>query len=210
MACDSRIRFLVFGVLAGLLVACGLSVEYTPTNAPPHPLLRRPPDSVRVFFSKPPQIPYAEVGVLQVRQQQYNHSGQSAIVAAMRKEAARRGCDALVITGSANEVVGGGSTYGGEGSMSIRTLKGLRGSCIVFTGPPQAATPPAAAPPAPPPPRTACVPGATQACVGPGGCKGGQACKDDGSGFKPCDCGPAPAADAGVPGDGGTDSGNRT
>jgi hypothetical protein len=43
------------------------------------------------------------------------------------------------------------------------------------------------------PPRPAgCTPGSTQACVGPGGCKGGQACVADGSGYSPCDCGPAP------------------
>ena len=36
---------------------------------------------------------------------------------------------------------------------------------------------------------TACVPGATQACVGPGGCSGGQACAADGSRFEACDCG---------------------
>jgi hypothetical protein len=54
----------------------------------------------------------------------------------------------------------------------------------------------------------ACVPGATQACVGPGACRGGQQCLPDGTAFGPCDCGPgtpatttapapAPAADAG-------------
>src|SRR6188768_41796 len=32
----------------------------------------------------------------------------------------------------------------------------------------------------------ACVPGATQACVGPGACSGGQSCLPDGSGFGPC------------------------
>jgi hypothetical protein len=60
-------------------------------------------------------------------------------------------------------------------------------------------------PPAPPPsasvPRPAsCVPGATQACVGPGGCAGGQACRADGSGFGPCDCGgsKSPTGDAGT------------
>jgi len=37
----------------------------------------------------------------------------------------------------------------------------------------------------------ACVPGATQACVGPGGCQGGQVCADDGSKFLACDCGAA-------------------
>lgn len=34
-----------------------------------------------------------------------------------------------------------------------------------------------------------CTKGATQACVGPGACQGGQVCLADGSGFGPCDCG---------------------
>jgi len=59
------------------------------------------------------------------------------------------------------------------------------------------------APPAPPPAR-ACIPGSTQACIGPGKCEGGQSCLPDGSAFGPCDCGtlgapvtaPGPAATA--------------
>jgi hypothetical protein len=49
--------------------------------------------------------------------------------------------------------------------------------------------------PATPPvgPRTACVPGATQACIGPAGCSGGQVCAADGLKFEACDCGPASA-----------------
>lgn len=35
----------------------------------------------------------------------------------------------------------------------------------------------------------ACVPGVTQACLGPGACKGAQACLETGQGFGPCDCG---------------------
>jgi hypothetical protein len=42
-----------------------------------------------------------------------------------------------------------------------------------------------------PAPRT-CVPGATQACVGPAACKGGQQCLPDGAAFGPCDCGGVP------------------
>jgi hypothetical protein len=64
--------------------------------------------------------------------------------------------------------------------------------------------PPPGAPPLPPPPpapaaapRASCVPGAAQACVGPAGCNGGQACRADGSGFGPCDCGGAKAASGG-------------
>jgi hypothetical protein len=46
---------------------------------------------------------------------------------------------------------------------------------------------PSAAPP-PPAPR-ACVPGATQACIGPAGCSGGQVCAADGARYEACDCG---------------------
>src|SRR5262249_9123656 len=45
-----------------------------------------------------------------------------------------------------------------------------------------AATAPAAA--------LGCTPGAAVACVGAGGCKGGQVCAPDGSKLGPCDCGP--------------------
>jgi hypothetical protein len=60
---------------------------------------------------------------------------------------------------------------------------------------PDVPKPTASAPVAAPPPPRACVPGATQSCVGPGGCSGGQACAADGSRFESCDCGsPKPAA----------------
>jgi hypothetical protein len=56
---------------------------------------------------------------------------------------------------------------------------------------PEPAPAPAAAPPAPVPPKPApaCVPGSTQACTGPAGCSGGQACNADGTGYDPCNCG---------------------
>jgi hypothetical protein len=57
-----------------------------------------------------------------------------------------------------------------------------------------------------------CASGDTRACVGPGGCPGGQTCRPDGTGFGPCDCGavktlppPVSVGDAGAPAtDGGT------
>lgn len=50
------------------------------------------------------------------------------------------------------------------------------------------------------PMRPACVPGATQHCVGVGACSGGQVCLADGTGFGPCQCASAPEpADAGAP-----------
>jgi hypothetical protein len=67
------------------------------------------------------------------------------------------------------------------------------------TTPATAAPTPTPAPAAPTPLATApnarvCIPGATQACLGPGACPGAQACRDDASGYLPCDCArPTPA-----------------
>jgi hypothetical protein len=52
------------------------------------------------------------------------------------------------------------------------------------------------------PPRAAervCVPGVTQACLGPGACSGAQACIADGTGFGACDCGDVRSPVAGAP-----------
>lgn len=54
-----------------------------------------------------------------------------------------------------------------------------------------------AAPPAAP--ARVCVPGGTQACVGPGGCSGGQACASDGSHFDVCNCAANPPSSAPAP-----------
>ncbi len=48
---------------------------------------------------------------------------------------------------------------------------------------------------------TACTPGITQTCLGPGACAGAQACRADGAGFMACDCGGSPktaSTDAGM------------
>jgi hypothetical protein len=65
-----------------------------------------------------------------------------------------------------------------------RPMVELKREPLVSAPAPSAA--PAATTTAPAP--RACVPGATQACVGPGGCSGGQACSEDGMRFEPCNC----------------------
>jgi hypothetical protein len=59
-----------------------------------------------------------------------------------------------------------------------------------------------------PPPDRLCISGVTQECLGPGACRGAQACLADGNGYGPCDCGNAsthaqPGSALGMP-DGGT------
>jgi len=73
-----------------------------------------------------------------------------------------------------------------EPSIASEATVRCRGQGAASPGADKAATPPAA-------PR--CTPGATQTCVGPGACRGGQQCLADGASFGPCDCGgPIPAA----------------
>jgi hypothetical protein len=59
-----------------------------------------------------------------------------------------------------------------------------------------------------------CTPGSTQACVGPGACIGGQACRSDGQGYDACNCGNQADAGAGdvlsLPDAPGTDSGSSS
>jgi hypothetical protein len=55
-----------------------------------------------------------------------------------------------------------------------------------------------AKPAAPAPASKVCTSGETRACVGPGACKGGQACSPDGRGFGACDCGPPTPSPPGV------------
>jgi hypothetical protein len=70
---------------------------------------------------------------------------------------------------------------------------------------PSASAAEAPRPAAPKRPSRACVPGATQRCVGLGACPGGQACLSDGTGFGPCECATrvSDQADAGESGDAG-------
>jgi len=60
-------------------------------------------------------------------------------------------------------------------------------------------------------PAEKCTPGESKACVGAGGCSGGQACLSDGTGFGPCDCAGGmdggPGTDGGPLPDGGPDAG---
>jgi len=78
-----------------------------------------------------------------------------------------------------------GSSSGGSGSQSAGASSGATGGCI---------------------------PGASVACVGPGGCAGGQVCDATGSGYGTCDCaatssGNRPAASSGSGTHSGSDSG---
>ena len=74
-----------------------------------------------------------------------------------------------------------------------------RSTGALFGGGEKPGQPAASAAAVPPATLRNCTPGATQACVGPAACKGGQRCLADGMAFGPCDCGGAAAAAPAVP-----------
>jgi hypothetical protein len=85
-----------------------------------------------------------------------------------------------------------GESWGGEAKQLMEDPSAAPAAApaapksAVSTPPTPAPAPVATATKAAPP---ACTPGSTQSCVGAGACAGGQACKADGSGYEPCDCG---------------------
>jgi hypothetical protein len=153
-----------------------------------------------------PNRPYVDVGMIESQQETYSRDSGEVIIAKMRKFAGKHGCDGLVIFAGNDAAIERGSSD----SSWIDTLKGYRGSCIVYVDGPPAAGPPALGPPgagpvanaaqaqhasAPSPPQPSaamgCIPNSTQLCYGPGGCRGGQRCLENGRAYTLCDCGDA-------------------
>jgi hypothetical protein len=125
-------RGLAVASLAALVVGCGTTIVFVPLNSPPHALAMRAPESVELFTTSIPTRPYVEVGTIESQQQAYSGDDTAAIYAKMRAEAGVRGCDALVITGSNDATIVSGTTTNGSGSVSSRTLKGYRATCIAY------------------------------------------------------------------------------
>jgi hypothetical protein len=72
------------------------TVNYVPVNSPPGPTRQRAAQEVGVFSSGPPQRPHLDVGIIEAIAGSGLESLES-LVALAREEAARRGCDALVL-----------------------------------------------------------------------------------------------------------------
>ena len=169
---------------AGMSIGCGTSLTYIPTADRPHPLQVRKPEQVEIFMTGKPDRPFVEIGMIESQQEDASQDGSRALIAKMRAFAGKRGCDALVIFSDNNTVEGMGGPY-----SIVTTLKGYRGSCLVYVSGPSASDPVAGEPVASPASALHCVPNATQLCVGPGGCRGGQRCAANGKAWTICDCG---------------------
>jgi hypothetical protein len=111
-------------VAVGLVSGCGIQTSYVPTATSPQGTVPRAIADVEVFLSTKPDRPYQEVGMLEVQAQSPLDGGASKLVNELRRAAANAGCDGVVISGSNDAVIGG--------TTGVATLKGYRGTCILF------------------------------------------------------------------------------
>lgn len=116
-----------------LLAACGTTTQWVPTNPSPRPLAPRAPSTVEVWTTGVPNRPYTEVGLITARQASaYSTHQMPEIINALRAEAAKIGCDAVMLQGKDDSIVGSGSSFRGTGSSSTTTLEGYWGACLVY------------------------------------------------------------------------------
>jgi hypothetical protein len=141
MTCLTRLtRLIPLSLLA--LGACAPSIEYVATNRPAHALAPRPPESVEVYTASVPDRPFQEIGLIEIQQARAFATGDSPgeQIWALRVEAGRRGCEAVILTGPNDALVGYSSrtaAVGREGAVVTasshqETLKGYRATCIIY------------------------------------------------------------------------------
>src|SRR5262245_6955719 len=90
----------------GLMAGCGTTIKEIPQNRPPHPLSARPAATVEMFTAGPPERPYVEVSYLEAQQDPGSDDESEVILGKLRARAASIGCDALVVNGRNDRVIG--------------------------------------------------------------------------------------------------------
>jgi hypothetical protein len=112
------------------------SSSVQPTNPSPRPLSPRAVMSVEVFTASRPSRPFVEVAIIKASGSSQGDASKG-LVQEMRTEAARVGCDGIVVNGSAETV----APHDGMGG----TVLGYSSACIVYTDTPARAPTPAPA-----------------------------------------------------------------
>ena len=84
--------------IATLVSGCGTVVTYTPLLGNAYTVSSRPPESVDIYLSEPPTRPHQDVGLLEAEQEsEMSVDGTKEMLAEVRRQAARHGCDAIFI-----------------------------------------------------------------------------------------------------------------
>jgi hypothetical protein len=106
------IRILISAALAALLAACASPGLVTGTPRPP-----TDPAQVRVYYSPPPGR-YEEIGLVESNSGAFTYGEQNktnAMLAKLRKQAAKLGANGILFRGTADGYGGGGVSVGGGG-----------------------------------------------------------------------------------------------
>jgi hypothetical protein len=141
-------------LIALFTAGCGTAISTTLINPAPRPMSARPPETVEIFSSGPPQRPYVDVAFLEAEQESHlSVDNTPEFINHLRVRAAAMGCDGVVL---------GGVTHAADVAASVAadvnaSKKGITATCIVYLAESVAAAPPApqvdpqaALPPAPP------------------------------------------------------------
>jgi hypothetical protein len=90
-------HLIMAGVLLATLAGCSsISVKYTVLNPPPRPHRAVSPGKIEIFTTAQPSRKYVELGTMTSMHDSITSNDD--MFNAMREEAAKRGCDALVVT----------------------------------------------------------------------------------------------------------------
>lgn len=118
-------------VLAGVTSwGCGISTTATFLREPPGPITPRPAESVEIYSAGRPTQPHVDLAFIESEQlSTYTAGDTPEIIADMREQAGRLGCDALVLGSTFFRVDDVNTLFSGD----TRDRKGLSGTCIVYT-----------------------------------------------------------------------------
>jgi hypothetical protein len=112
-------------------MACGTTTRFAPLNPTAHQLRPKPAAAVEVYSTGLPARPYTEVGLIQgMQESEYSFHDMPEIIAEMRAEAGRIGCDALILNGPNSRSTAGIGNLPGEGKSVA--LQGFWGTCVAY------------------------------------------------------------------------------
>jgi hypothetical protein len=112
-----------------MLPACAeTSVNYSPINPSPRALSPRAPATVEMFASGPPARPHVDVGIITVEEGSTGESTPQELLGLLRENAARQGCDGLVVAPPSSKTESDLFAY----TYSRRVYSG---ACIVYSTP---------------------------------------------------------------------------
>jgi hypothetical protein len=121
-----------------LAAGCGTSIQTTPINPAPHPMMPRDPASVELFTSGAPQRAHVDYAFIEAEETSgLSTHGTPEMLRELREKGAQLGCDAVVIGGMSSRDPGVTDAE----AWLVEHPKGRKGvfaTCIVYTEPPLA------------------------------------------------------------------------